>query len=841
MKDNEARRTLRLFVGSVVLSGLACLAWAALSFDARESLLLPLIVAGLVVVASTCRVQVNVRAQFIVTPAGAAILVAVAMLPTPWATICVAVGAVVARVLLRQQPHKAAFNASKDTAAATVAGAIFQAVGVPPVASAEAASVPWWTYLLALGAAAVAQAMLDMLAITTVVSLASRTSWRRALAREIDAGAAVRLADLAVAAATIVLYLVNPLLLAATPLAVVVTFLSQRHRTYLREERRAWQSLAASTDALSTSGLDGVIHTAIKGAADLFPDLEIEVELRLGGNLRVVRGGQFGVLYDGDAASAPVATGPTIDIPLGANPGGDEPLGMLRLRFRVEARLTDREQHMLTTFAAGLSTAIRNAAAYAEVSRLADKNAYDATHDALTDLPNRRYLYERTTELLAGPDREQLAMMLLDLDYFKEVNDTLGHDAGDRVLVEVADRLRTAAGNALVARLGGDEFAILFSAIPSSAAAVRRARDVLKSLHRPMDLDGVLISLHTSAGLAIAGDSTDTGELLRRADVAMYQAKDSGRQVALYARARDSADLTRLELAGALPRAVEDNEFTVVFQPIVDLASGKVIAAEALTRWAHPDLGDLPPSTFLGLIERSGLLTPFTEVVLDRALTAAASWRRAGFDLQIAVNVSPRSLADPALPRTVRRALEQYGVPGERLTLELTETAAIGHLDVVTRGAAALRDLDVQIALDDFGTRHSSLSAVFQVPVNELKIDRTFVAELDSSPEAMAVVRSIIELGRSLDHEVVAEGIEEASQRQALWELGCTSGQGSLFGWPPQSSEDLLATLQRGYNDVPGTLAAELHPEAQVVRLPRQGSRVDTEAVDEVDLQAKRR
>jgi diguanylate cyclase len=836
MTDNETEKVLRLLVGLVVVGGTAGVVWAASTLSSPHSWLLLLVVTGLVVIASTCRVRLNLRAQFTFTPAGAAILVAAAVLPTSWAVVSVAAGAVLARALLRQAPRKAAFNAGKDTISAALAGTIFHASGVPPVASVEAASVPWWVYLLALGAAAVVQAGFDTLVATAVVSLASRTRWRRVLAHDADAGAAVRLADLVVAAATVVLYLVDPLLLAATPLAVVVTFLSHRHRMYLREERRAWQSLAASTDALSSSGLDGVIHTAIRGAADLFPDLEIEVELGQQGVRRVVRGDHTGVTYDGDAAAAPRATGPTVDVPLGVDPN-DQELGVLRLRFHIEARLTDREQHMLKTFVAGLSTAIRNAAAYAEVSRLAEKNEYDATHDSLTDLPNRRCLHERATELLNDPDRGQLALMLLDLDYFKEVNDTLGHDAGDRVLVEVADRLRDAAGHALVARLGGDEFAILFSGLPSSAAAARRARQVLATLRHPMDLDGVPISMHTSAGLAIAEGSTDTGELLRRADVAMYQAKESGRQVAIYARARDSADLTRLSLAGALPRAVEGNEFTVIFQPIVDLAGGQVIGAEALTRWAHPDLGDLPPSTFLGLVERSGLLAPFTEAVLDRALAAAARWRGEGFDLQIAVNVSPRSLADPRLPKMVRHALEVHGVDAERLTLELTETSAIGHLDVVTRGATALRDAGVQIALDDFGTRHSSLSAVFQVPVNELKIDRTFVAELDSSPEAMAVVRSIIELGRSLNLEVVAEGIEESHQRQTLWELGCTSGQGSLFGWPPQASDDLLATLRQGHNGVPGTLATQLHPEARVLRLPRQASRI--EQAQPVDLQAE--
>lgn len=834
MTDNETTvRTLRLSVGLVVVAAAGCVAWAGLHLAQPASPFHPLLVAGLIVAASSSRVMVVPRRQYKITLAGAAILIAVALLPAAWAIACAACGTTIAKVATARAPQralKASFNAGKDTVAATAAAAAFHLAGAAPATTSGSLSAPWWAYAVGLVGAVAAYTVVDQFGAAVVVGLASRTPWRRVAARDAELQAAIRIADLALVSVTLALYLVDPLLLAVAPLAVLVSYLANRHRLYLREERRAWQQLAASTDALSTVGLDEVVHTAIRGAADLYPDVEIEVELRQGRRSRVVRGDHGGVSYDGEAEFAPAIAGPTIEVPLEAGPGADGQLGVLRLHFRVVARLTDREQHMLTTFAAGLSTAIRNTDAYAEVSRLAEQNAYDATHDALTDLPNRRRLNERAAELLDDPDRATVALMLLDLDFFKEVNDTLGHDSGDRLLVEVAERLRTAAGDALVTRLGGDEFAVLFSDLPSPGAATRRARAVLANLRRPMELGGVLVNLHTSAGLAVAGDGTDRGELLRRADVAMYQAKDSGRQVAVYAQARDSADLGRLALAGELPRAVEGREFTVGFQPIVDLASGQAVGAEALTRWEHPDLGDLPPATFLGLVERSGLLAPFTEAVLDRALAAAASWHAAGFELQVAVNVSPRSLADPSLPKTVLHALDTSGVDPRRLTLELTETTALGRLDVVGRGIAAMREAGVRIALDDFGTGHSSLSAVFQVPVDQLKIDRTFVAALEDSREATAVVCSTIELGRRLDLTLVAEGVENARQRQSLWELGCTSGQGSLFGWPPQSSEDLLARLRQGYDGVAGALAARLHDDATVVRLPRQAPATRSEA-----------
>jgi EAL domain-containing protein (putative c-di-GMP-specific phosphodiesterase class I) len=302
----------------------------------------------------------------------------------------------------------------------------------------------------------------------------------------------------------------------------------------------------------------------------------------------------------------------------------------------------------------------------------------------------------------------------------------------------------------------------------------------------------------------------------------------------VFARARDTADVGTLSLAGDLPRAISENEFLVKFQPIVDLGTGTVIAAEALTRWRHPQRGDLSPGQFLDSVERSGQLPAFADLVLDQALAAASLWRDAGFDLEVAVNVSPRSLLDPSFPDSVAARIEGYDLPPEQIMIELTETVTLSQLEVVDQVLRTLREFGIKLALDDFGTGYSSLATLARVPVHELKIDRSFVAEMDSAREA-AVIRSTIELGRSLGLVVVAEGVEYDQQRERLWELGCPTGQGHLFA-RPMPADRLLKLLQRGYEGRPGTLAQPLHEAGSVIRIPpsrrARGSGVQPHSAD---------
>jgi diguanylate cyclase (GGDEF)-like protein len=527
--------------------------------------------------------------------------------------------------------------------------------------------------------------------------------------------------------------------------------------------------------------------------------------------------------YDGPATGAPSFGGHDISMPLDDHDGVAH-VGTVRLLFRGPVKLNESETYKLKTFASALTTAIRNAAAYAELERLAAQHEHDAAHDALTGLANRRQLMDKGNQQLTKQHAEGVtALLLIDLNHFKEVNDTLGHAAGDRVLIQIAERLRDNAHDTdLVARLGGDEFAILFSGLPAPAVAKHRAETLIRAVHEPLDIDGMRISVEASGGIAGAPSTGGMPELLRRADVAMYQAKRSGQRVATYTRARDTADIGRLALGGDLSRAMAEHEFTVNFQPIVDLGTGEVIAAEALARWHHPEQGTIDPLRFLETVERSGLLPVFAEAVLDQSLVAAGTWRDAGFDLPVAVNVSPRSLLDARFPGSVIARLRAHDLSPDRLILELTETLTISQLEVVDQVLGRLRDEGVRLALDDFGTGYSSLSVLSRIPVHELKIDREFVMAMETSAEASAVIRSTVDLGHSLDLVVVAEGVESEPQRLALWEMGCVAGQGHLFA-RPMAAPRLLAALHRGSGGRPGTLAAPLHEEGSVIRLsPRR-------------------
>jgi diguanylate cyclase (GGDEF)-like protein len=812
-----------------ILAGIAGIdALLSILFRERPSSADLLTIGALVALSAVARrAQVRVRiraAHHTVSWLDAAILIALATAPASWAVLSVGLGVAVAT--LRLPKIKFVFGVGKDMLV-TVAGGL-----VLLLARADSTPVDVLDHLWTVVAAYAAIVVVGEIITIPVIALATRTSIRQRFLSDVGTHLISIVARFAVAVlALAVLTVENRLLLGVPPLAISLhLWYSNRLRGHA--ERQAWQKLAATTEALNDVDLDTVLHLGVTRAAELFSADHVEVETWLGERRRLVRGSVDRIEFDGEPDDAPTGYLNSIDSPLEGHDAGAQ-IGALRLRFRGAVTLSERERYTLRTFASALCTAVRNATAYAELQRAAREHAHAASHDALTGLINRRALLDRGNELLDRRNADGvLALLLIDLNHFKEVNDTLGHAAGDRVLNGVADRLREAAGaDDIVSRLGGDEFAVLLNRLPAPAVAAHRADRLLAALHQPIEVEGMRISVEASGGIAVAAGSGGMAELLRRADVAMYQAKRTGQRIATYVRARDTADVGRLTLGGDLPRAVAEHQFIVKFQPIVDLATGEVVSAEALARWHHPHRGDLDPRRFLEAVERSGLLPAFADAVLDLALVAAADWREAGFDIPVAVNVSPRSLLDARFPGAVAARLRAHDMPADRLVLELTETLTISQLEVVDQVLGQLRDSGVRLALDDFGTGYSSLSVLSRIPVHELKIDREFVRTMEASAEAAAVVRSTVDLGRSLGLEIVAEGVESEPQRRALWELGCAAGQGHLFARPMPAGR-LLAAMRRGSGGRPGTLATPLHDEGAVIRIPatrRPGKRGGTE------------
>ncbi|MEH0418286.1 putative bifunctional diguanylate cyclase/phosphodiesterase [Streptomyces sp. B21-083] len=436
---------------------------------------------------------------------------------------------------------------------------------------------------------------------------------------------------------------------------------------------------------------------------------------------------------------------------------------------------------------------------------IARARAEEQLRDPLTGLPNRQWLLERTWTALDDAERidARAALMLIDLDRFRSVNDTLGHLAGDRLLLQIADRLRLALPRgAEAARLGGDEFAVLLPVVDSTTSATRVARNLVTVLGSPLDLDGLTLVLEASAGLAVFPDhALDAEGLLRRADVAMYQAKRDRTGVEVYEIKRDSNTPDRLGLLGDLRRALDAHEVELHYQPKVRF-DGQVAGLEALVRWVHPERGKVPPDEFIAIAESSGLMPHLTEYVLETALEQVAKWRSQGLFVPVAVNVSPRDVHTPGFAGSVAARLARHGVPPGALQLEITEHVLLEDPQKAADTLAALTAHGVKMSLDDFGTGYSSLVHLRRLPVSELKIDRSFVARLAVDTEDSEIVRCTVDLAHSLGLLVVAEGVEDDETWERLRDMGCDAVQGWLVAaaMPPEEATAwLLARGTRGW------------------------------------------
>ena len=420
--------------------------------------------------------------------------------------------------------------------------------------------------------------------------------------------------------------------------------------------------------------------------------------------------------------------------------------------------------------------------------RQSRENYVLARYDPLTGLPNRMLFRERVDDALrrAGERRDAIAVLLIDLDGFTEINGTLGNPTGDAVLCATGERLQAQLGkDTLVARIGGDEYAILCPRADGVSGALRTAEKVQTAMESPIVVGGIALNVDASLGLAVLDEDNESLEdLLQHADAALARTRAQRSRVEVYSRHFDSFDPARLLLLGEVRSALERDEFELHYQPKVDLSSNRVSGVEALLRWRHPERGLLAPMTFIPLVEQTALIESVTQRVLERAVEQMARWRERGVDLEMSVNLSARNLLEVALPDRIEALLHRHAISSERLTVEVTESAAMADPDRGVEVLCALSERGIRVSIDDFGTGNASIAYLARLPADEIKIDKAFITELCEDVRAEAIARSTIDLARHLGLRVVAEGIETRAVFEHLAEMDCDTGQGYFISRP---------------------------------------------------------
>ncbi len=440
-----------------------------------------------------------------------------------------------------------------------------------------------------------------------------------------------------------------------------------------------------------------------------------------------------------------------------------------------------------------------------------DQLAHQALHDALTGLPNRVLLNDRLEQAIQGASRGDyplaLALLVLDLDRFKDVNDTLGHHVGDLLLSELGRRLVGVIRKTdTIARLGGDEFAVVLPALSDLPRARRVSARMLRAIQEPFQFDGLSIEVGASIGIALFPEHAEEKEaLLRCADVAMYDAKTGSHSISIYDSDNDHNSIRYLTLSGELRRAIEEAHLYLEYQPKLNLATGRICGAEALARWDHPTLGAIPPEEFIPQAERTGLMTSLTRLTLSTAFGQLAEWCKRSLDIHMAINISARSLHEQSLPGMLADLLAHWNVDARLISLEITESAIMIDPEQALKVVQRIANMGIHLSIDDFGTGYSSLAYLSRLPIGELKIDKSFVLELTNRREDAVIVQSTIDLAHNLDMKVVAEGAESELILMRLRELGCDLAQGYFIG-QPMSGEELGRRVGEGAS-LPSPLA----------------------------------
>jgi diguanylate cyclase (GGDEF)-like protein/PAS domain S-box-containing protein len=455
-------------------------------------------------------------------------------------------------------------------------------------------------------------------------------------------------------------------------------------------------------------------------------------------------------------------------------------------RFEIDADHADGTSHVLDVIATNAlaDPAVRgivlNARDISDRRWAEAQLAKHASHDALTGLANRGLLHDRLEEAVAHATRQtmRVALLMIDLDRFKDVNDAFGHQCGDALLCEVANRLRHQVRESdFAARLGGDEFAVILSGGDIDEATVVAER-LVAALARPYSVHGQTVAIGASVGIALGENDSTAETLLRQSDIAMYSAKRRRSSIAIFNRSQDDHALDRLTMATAFPAAIANDELVLHFQPQIQVATGEVRGVEALVRWQHPERGLLYPDLFLPLAEEIGMMDRLTEWVLRAAIPQVKRWNRDGRQLRIAVNLSAQDLRDGRLAESIPRLINVYGIDPNQLCIELTETVVTTEAERAAESLRELSRLGIRISIDDFGTGYSSLSHLKQFPVDELKIDKQFVIGMETDPDDAAIVSSTIELAHRLGVDVVVEGVENDIAYAAIEHLGAEFAQG---------------------------------------------------------------
>jgi diguanylate cyclase (GGDEF)-like protein len=726
-------------------------------------------------------------------------------------------GTAIALLLGRQPLLKVVFNLANFAFVAAAAMSVFYVMYAP------SGEPHVWDWLAAFAATATA-AVLSAFSIATVISMSGGAPQFQKLPEMIQFGAMVAVANTSLALLAVSILWVDPPLLGLLVVPIVVVFLAYRAYVSEREKHQRLELLYQSSRILQHSPeLDSALGALLEHAREMFRAERAEILLwpredsdegllttsLHDGPIRTMQPvplalahplhRRVGLERRAFLSSMPARTSDAIRHAMAVPLLGES--GLIATMI-IANRLTEGtvfapdDLRLLETLANQAAVALENGQleqSLSELSRLKEELRFQAFHDPLTGLANRSLFADQVDAALAAVDGLLIPVVLfLDLDNFKDVNDTLGHAAGDRLLTAAAERVRSCIRpQDLVARLGGDEFAILLLDDSRLAGALSVATRVIESMAVTFPMDGQDLKVSVSIGIAASqGGIERADDLLRNADVAMYTAKQGGKnRFSVFEPTMHGAIVARHALSTELSRGIPDGQIDVFYQPIMHLATGVPYGAEALARWRHPLRGIVGPDEFIPLAEESGAILELGRAVLFEACREATSWRCAAGPMTVTVNLSAAQLGHDDFVRDLVDILRATGLPATRLVLEMTETVMFHDTQNAITRLTDLRNLGVRVAIDDFGTGYSSLGYLRRFPVDILKIAREFVAPPDAGPDGWAFAHAIVALGRSLGLRIVAEGIEEPEQLQRLREMGCELGQGFLFDTPMPGEE----------------------------------------------------